>query len=68
MCKIFIFYRRQNSRPVATLIYEPLAKHSEAKFGTGAVFMDVHGIPLAALTAASNSPHSLPARLLAPCR
>ena len=46
MSKIFISYRRQDSRPVATLIYEPLAKHFEAKFGAGAVFMDVHGIPL----------------------
>ncbi len=46
MSKIFISYRRQNSRPVATLIYEPLAKHFEAQFGAGAVFMDVHGIPL----------------------
>ena len=46
MSKIFISYRRHNSRPVATLIYEPLARHFEAKFGAGAVFMDVHGIPL----------------------
>ena len=46
MSKIFISYRRQDSRPVATLIYDPLAKHFEAKFGAGAVFMDVHGIPL----------------------
>jgi tetratricopeptide (TPR) repeat protein len=46
MSKIFISYRRQDSRPVATLIYEPLARHFEAKFGAGAVFMDVHGIPL----------------------
>ncbi|MFZ1109606.1 MAG: SUMF1/EgtB/PvdO family nonheme iron enzyme [Rhodomicrobium sp.] len=46
MSKIFISYRRQDSRPVATLIYEPLARHFEARFGAGAVFMDVHGIPL----------------------
>ena len=46
MSKIFISYRRHDSRPVATLIYEPLARHFEAKFGAGAVFMDVHGIPL----------------------
>ena len=46
MSKIFISYRRQDLRPVATLIYDPLAKHFEAKFGAGAVFMDVHGIPL----------------------
>ena len=46
MSKIFISYRRQDSRPVATLIYDPLAKHFEAKCGAGAVFMDVHGIPL----------------------
>ena len=46
MSKIFISYRRQDSRPVATLIYDPLAKHFGAKFGAGAVFMDVHGIPL----------------------
>jgi len=41
MSKIFISYRRQDSRPVATLIYDPLARHFEAKFGAGAVFMDV---------------------------
>ena len=46
MSKIFISYRRQDSRPVATLIYDPLARHFEAEFGAGAVFMDVHGIPL----------------------
>ena len=46
MSKIFISYRRQDSRPVATLIYDPLAKHFEPEFGAGAVFMDVHGIPL----------------------
>jgi Tol biopolymer transport system component len=46
MSKIFISYRRQDARPVATLIYEPLARHFEARFGAGAVFMDVHGIPL----------------------
>ncbi|MGO9486752.1 MAG: tetratricopeptide repeat protein, partial [Rhodomicrobium sp.] len=46
MSKIFISYRRHDSRPVATLIYDPLARHFEAKFGAGAVFMDVHGIPL----------------------
>jgi tetratricopeptide (TPR) repeat protein len=46
MSKIFISYRRQDSRPVATLIYDPLARHFEAKHGAGAVFMDVHGIPL----------------------
>ena len=46
MSKIFISYRRHDSRPVATLIYDPLAKHFEANFGAGAVFMDVHGIPL----------------------
>ncbi len=45
MSKIFISYRRQDSRPVATLIYDPLARYCEAKFGAGAVFMDVHGIP-----------------------
>jgi hypothetical protein len=45
MSKIFISYRRHDSRPVATLIYDPLAKYFEAKFGVGAVFMDVHGIP-----------------------
>src|SRR5262245_16294118 len=44
--KVFISYRRQDSRPVATLIYDPLVKHFDAKYGAGAVFMDVHGIPL----------------------
>ena len=46
MSKIFISYRRHDSRPVATLIYDPLARHFEPEFGAGAVFMDVHGIPL----------------------
>jgi WD40 repeat protein len=45
MSKIFISYRRQDSKPIASLIYGPLARHFEAKFGLGAVFMDVHGIP-----------------------
>jgi site-specific DNA-adenine methylase len=46
MSKIFISYRRQDSRPVATLIHESLAKYFEPEFGAGAVFIDVHGIPL----------------------
>ena len=46
MSKIFISYRRQDSKPIATLIYMPLAKHFEATFGAGAVFVDVQGIPL----------------------
>jgi hypothetical protein len=50
MSKIFISYRRQDSRPVATLIYEPLARHFEARFGAGAVFMDVRDIPLGVMT------------------
>jgi hypothetical protein len=45
MSKIFISYPRQNSRPAAASIHEPLARHFEEKFGPGAVFMDVHGIP-----------------------
>ncbi|MGO9172023.1 MAG: toll/interleukin-1 receptor domain-containing protein [Rhodomicrobium sp.] len=45
MSKIFISYRRQDSKPIVTLVYAPLAKHFEAKYGLGAVFMDVHGIP-----------------------
>ena len=46
MSKIFISYRRQDTKPVATLIYGPLARHFEATFGAGAVFVDVQGIPL----------------------
>ena len=45
MSKIFISYRRQSPCPAAAQIYEPLARHFEAKSGPGAVFMDVHGIP-----------------------
>jgi hypothetical protein len=45
MSKILISYRRQSSRPVAVQVYEPLARHFEAKSGSGAVYMDVHGIP-----------------------
>jgi hypothetical protein len=42
--KVFISYRRQDAKAVATLIYRSLRE----VFGSAAVFMDVHGIPLGA--------------------
>ena len=45
MSKIFISYRRQGSRPSATLLYNRLGRYFDAKYGAGAVFMDVNGIP-----------------------
>jgi hypothetical protein len=42
MIKIFISYRRHDSKPIARLIYGPLA----TKFGNDDVFMDTEGIPL----------------------
>jgi len=43
--KILISYRRRDAKAIATLIYNPLAKYFDGKYGKGAVFMDVHGIP-----------------------
>jgi hypothetical protein len=43
MSKIFISYRRQGSRPPATLLHDRLGRHFNAKYGAGAVFMDVNG-------------------------
>lgn len=44
--KIFMSYRRHDTKAIATLIYGPLSRYFESKFGTGAVFVDVQGIPL----------------------